>query len=238
MENVAEGKKYQDMRKSFEKKFKKYPSLLEEREVHHSPSGNYDLIVIPYETGKGFWNYTKGIVYNKISGEEVHTVYRNYGSFPFQWIEHQNGNEYLLCGEDYQGYVTLNLTEKKKHVYYSENAFKGWGWCWVEIKEYDKEYDTSFRVEGCAWGAPFEIVEYDFKDPDTLPYKELSCEDVDYPEDPDCWGCIKRENCPNAKDDEGCDDKDDSCDDCIKTETCELFKYEEGCSKKEFADAV
>ena len=184
MENAAKSEKYKERREKLEKSFEKYIPLLDKKVESISPSGNYKLIMISYDTGEGFWNFTKGVIYNK-SEEEIFTIYRNYHIFPFQWIEHQNGNEYLLCGEDYQGYVTLNLTEKKKHVYFSDEGFKGWGFCWVEIKEWDQDYDDNLIVNGCCWGGQFEIVEYDFSNPDELPYKEVSRRDVVYDDDDD-----------------------------------------------------
>lgn len=184
MENAALGEKYKEHRKVLEKTFKKYSIIKDSKKEFISPSGNYKLVIVSYDTGEGYWNYTKGIVYDK-SGEEIFTIFRNYASFRYRWIEHQNGNEYLLCGEDYQGYVTINLTEKKKYVYFHENGFKGWGFCWIDVKEYDREIDDTIRVEGCYWGAQFEIVEYDFSNPDELPYKEISRHDVDFEEEDD-----------------------------------------------------
>jgi len=182
MENAALGEKYKENQKKTEEDFEKYPPIEDSKEEFISPSGNYKLIIIPHKTEEGYWNCTKGIVCDKL-GEELFTIFRNYSSFHYRWIEHQNGNEYLLCGEDYQGYVTLNLTEKKKYVYFPENGFKGWGFCWIYVKEYDKEYDNTISVEGCHWGAPYEIVEYDFTNPDELPYKEISRKDVEYEEE-------------------------------------------------------
>lgn len=183
MDNAALDEKYQKKRKAIEEAFEKYPPLVDKAVEHTSPSGNFRLTVTPHETGEGYWNYTRGTVVDLKTGETLFEVLRNYGSFGFQWIEHQNGNEYLICGEDYQGYVTLNLTEKKKHVFFPEEGFEGFGFCWVEIKEYDKDIDDTLRVEGCYWGAPFEVVEYKFDDPDTVPYEEIGREPVEYEDD-------------------------------------------------------
>jgi hypothetical protein len=179
MSNVADSEKYKERREEFIKSCEDYPILEDKVKEYISPSENYKLVVTPLDTGEGYWNCMRGVVTDIKTGEEIFTVVRNYGIWINRWIEHQNGNEYLLCGEDYQGYVTLNLTERKKHVYFHENGFKGWGFCWTDVKEYDKEFDNSIWVEGCYWGAPFEKVEYDFSDPDTVPYKELSRYDDD-----------------------------------------------------------
>lgn len=172
--NAAFSDKYKEAREKIEQSFNEYTPLREQEKEYLSPSGKYLLCVTPYKTKEGCWNYTKGIIYNNTTGEEIFTIFRNYSSFWHKWIDHQNGNEYLLCGEDYQGYVCLNMTENKKHVYFHENGFKGWGFCWIEVRDYDKEYDTTITVEGCYWGAEYELVEFDFSKPDNLPYPEIS----------------------------------------------------------------
>ena len=184
-ENVADSKEYLKRRKSVEKAFEEKELRLDTRE-ETSPCEKYKIIISYLDNGKGYWDYVKGDILNLETGENLFTILRNYGTWFSQWIEHQNGNDYLLCGEDYQGYVCLNLTEKKKHVYFPEHGLKGWGFCWIDVQEYDKSFEESIWVEGCYWGAPFEKVEYDFTSPDELPYKELNRCDLDY-EDEDDW---------------------------------------------------
>lgn len=184
-DNIADSGEYKDRRKKMEEHFDSLSLLSKTQKEFESPSGNYKLTVTERDAGEGYWNYVEGVIFDSKTGEEIFTIKRNYGSFWYRWIEHQNGNEYLLCGEDYQGYVCLNLAERKKHVYFSEHGLKGWGFCWVEVEEYDKDYDDTIRVEGCFWGAQFEEVEYDFSDPDTLPYKEISRHNVDCDDDDD-----------------------------------------------------
>ena len=185
MDNAAEDERYQLRRKRIEEPFEnEYTALPSKSNTFLCPFGNYRLCIIPYKTKENCWNYTKGIIFDK-SDEKLFVIYRNYPSFLFQWIEHKNGNEYLLCGEDYQGYVCLNLTEKKKHVYFHKWAFNGDCFCWIEIEEYNKEYDNNIIVHGCGWGDPYEIIEYDFSEPDKLPYKEISCKFEDMGEDDD-----------------------------------------------------
>jgi hypothetical protein len=181
--NFSDSDKYKEQRVAVEKRFTERKLKPVTTKEHLSPSNNYKLVTINLDNGEGYWDFIKGTVTDIRTGEEIFIILRNYGSFWYQWIEHQNGKEYLLCGEDYQGYVCLNLTERKKHVYFSEGGFKGWGFCWTEVKEYYKDTDNTIRVEGCYWGAQFEEVEYDFSDPDTLPYREISRHDVDYEDD-------------------------------------------------------
>jgi hypothetical protein len=186
IKNAALTEKYKELRKREEKLFyEKYRPVIEEAKEYFSPSHKYKLVIIPCEhvekKEKRYWNYSKGLVFDLSTGEEIFTIIRNYGHFPFHWVEHKNGNEYLLCGEDYQGYVCFNLTEKKKHVYFPEGGFNGWGFCWINIDS----HDSTLIVEGCYWGAQFEIVQYDFSNPDELPYPEISRSDVESFDDDD-----------------------------------------------------
>jgi hypothetical protein len=181
MNNAAHTQRYKDRIKEAKEFISKREPILENKKEHISPSGNYKLVVFPRETGEGYWNYMEGIVYNK-KEEDIFIIYRNYSSFPFRWVEHKNGNEYLLCGEDYQGYVCLNLTQKKKHVYFPESGFKGGGFCWATIGEYNRDNDTII-VEGCHWGGQYEVIEYDFSKPDEMPYKEISRKDCEIEDD-------------------------------------------------------
>ena len=169
--NIADSKKYKENRKEIEKSSKKY-SISPDPQIINSPSGNYKLTIYELQTEKGYWNYSKGVITDLKTDEEIFTILRNYDTFLYQWIGHQNGNEYLLCGEDYQGYICLNLTEKKRHVYFPEK----WPFCWISVEEYDKKYDNSIIIEGCHWGDTYQRVEYDLSNPDELPYKELSRE--------------------------------------------------------------
>ena len=67
---------------------------------HLSPSGKYRLVVTRHGTGPGTWNYSKGRVYRKTNAggwELFAEICRNYGSFPFAWVEgHKDGDDYLV----------------------------------------------------------------------------------------------------------------------------------------------
>jgi hypothetical protein len=181
--NAADEDRYKARRKKMEE-FAAKLSPQDER-IIYSPSLNYELRTYQLETEKGCWNYTKGVVRDLRTGEELFTILRNYSSFLFRWIEHENGNEYLLCGEDYQGYVCLNLTKRQKHVYFPDAGFQGCGFCWTDIEEYEPDWKQEIRVDGCYWACPYEIVWYDFSNPDSLPYPENRREYEDYEDDDD-----------------------------------------------------
>jgi hypothetical protein len=74
-----------------------------------SPSGRYRLDVDEYRVGPQRGYYSRGIV-RRVAGDSVLAdVKRNY-DFWHAWVpRHPSGDEYLLCGEDYQGYTVINL---------------------------------------------------------------------------------------------------------------------------------
>lgn len=131
---------------------------------------DYHLEVSFYKTCKGCWSYSRGIVSK--NGREIADIKRNYSSFWHTWVDHPNGKKYLLCGEDYQGYSVVNLTDETYQAYLPEAAHKGYGFCWTEAKA--PPSGKLLAVAGCYWACPYEIVIYDFSTPDILPYKEIA----------------------------------------------------------------
>lgn len=130
--------------------------------THLSPSEKYRLIIDTYSTKKGSWGYTQGSVFLQNSDNPITVVQRNYSSFPFTFVEGNNGKDYLVCGEDYQGQtiVCLNTGER---VNYSKDGF-----CWACI--HPSPDGKTLAVEGCYWGAPYEVRFYDFTNPmESLP---------------------------------------------------------------------
>jgi hypothetical protein len=142
-----------------------------EGESFPSLSGRYTLTISEYRTEANRGDYSRGIVRDKV-GNVVADVKRNYGAFPFCFVEHPNGHEYLVCGEDYQGQTVAELDTGKRVDYVPPEAQEGLGFCWAAIES--AENATQLRVEGCYWVCPYEIVLYDFSRPLALPYSELS----------------------------------------------------------------
>jgi hypothetical protein len=132
--------------------------------------GQFGLTVTTHKTKEGCWSYSKGVV--SAPGKEPIVIPRNYHSFWHLFVDHPNGKKYLLCGHDYQGYDCVNLTDWVRHKHVPREALWGVGFCWARV-EYDKE-TVQLEVDGCYWACPYEIVRYDFSNPDVLPYKELS----------------------------------------------------------------
>lgn len=138
--------------------------------IHRSGSGRYELHVTSHGTG---WSYSKGRVYR--DGELIAEVCRNLGIFPFLFIEgHPNGNDYLICGEDYQGQVVIELNTGRQRTFLPEEARRGHGFCWASYR-----YDAESRivvVDGCFWACPYEFRFFDFSDPMEQGWPELQME--------------------------------------------------------------
>lgn len=134
------------------------------RKEHLSPSGKYKLVVTPYSTKPGAWNYTQGLVYEVGSDEPIAEIQRNYSSFPFLFVEnHPNGHSYLVGGSDYQGQTVLELDTGEKRGLLPEEAKQGHGFCWSSYAY--NEATKLLVVHGCYWACPYETRFYDFSDP-------------------------------------------------------------------------
>ena len=164
---------YDEQRKEFEAMFDSLPKVADSDEEFVSPSGLYKLHVAEYckaETHQNYY-YSRGFVSKIADGQIIADIKRNYSSFWHSWVEHPNGNEYLLCGEDYQGYSVVNLTQETYQSYFPDEAYQGSGFCWVAA--YPSPDSLMLAIDGCIWACPYELVFYDFREPDNLPYKEL-----------------------------------------------------------------
>lgn len=156
-----------------------------------SPSGKYRVVLDSYTTGPGTWEYSRGRVYE--GARLIQDVLRNYRSFPFAWAEgHPNGRDYLLCGEDYQGYTVIELDTGARasllpESYKYDFTYKAkeggvevekqgsvprypndYGFCWAAIHVSPDR--MVLAVDGCYWAAPYEVRLYDFSEPMKLPY--------------------------------------------------------------------
>lgn len=150
-------------------------AISEKKQIHKSPSGKYTLTVTPYATKPGCWNYSRGVATNTETGEVIADVKRNYGHFPFLFIEdHPNGHSYLLCGEDYQGQTVVELDTGKRVNNLSHGAKQGVGFCWADY-EFNAEHQI-LVVDGCHWACPYEYKFFDFSDPIANGWPELEPE--------------------------------------------------------------
>jgi len=162
--------RYLERRKEIEKNFIPENEISESLEIDASPSGKYQIEIREYRVGLGC--YTRGIVTGFSTEKSIADIKRNFKGFWHVWFQHPNRNEYLLCGEDYQGYSVINLTDEKYHVYFPEDGYKGLGFCWREV--YPSPDGLTLAVKGCYWGWNDDVVFLDFRNPDELPYPELA----------------------------------------------------------------
>lgn len=164
--------RYTEQRREIEEIFASYARLEGDDQEYVSPSGLYQLDTSRYGVpGKVCWEYSRGIVKRLADGKVLADVKRNYGHFWHAWVDHPNGNEYLLCGEDYQGYYVVNLTQGQHEVYFPEEGYSGIAFCWAAV--YPSPDKLVLAVDGCFWACPYELKFYDFRTPDVLPYKEI-----------------------------------------------------------------
>ncbi len=165
-------------RKEISEEFNKLSLIDNSTEFFKSPYGNYTLEVSEYGPRKR-GNFSRGIVRQADSDHIVCEIKRNYSGFWHAWVSHRNGEEYLLCGEDYQGYNVITLPSGRNDFYLHEDALKGMGFCWVVV--HASLDGTILAVEGCYWGDLYEIVFFDFSDPANLPFPEFErnyCKEV------------------------------------------------------------
>jgi hypothetical protein len=115
------------------------------RQSSVSPSGRYRLDIDRYTTGPKTWCYSRGIVWRLSDEAVIADVKRNYGHFWHAWVpQHPSGHEYLLCGEDYQGYTVINLDLATVLTYLPPEAEKGWGFCWAAVHPSPEETSGVF----------------------------------------------------------------------------------------------
>ncbi|MGH1539535.1 MAG: hypothetical protein ACRBHB_03850 [Arenicella sp.] len=162
--------KYKERREEIEQFFEAADVVADSAEEYTSPSEHYKLRIVEYSKGPGTWSYSRGKVYD-LNNNLLADIKRNYGVFWHCWFQHPNGCEYLLCGEDYQGYTFVNLTKGTVQTYFPERAYNGSGFCWAKV--FPSEDGKLLAVDGCYWACPYELVLYDFSDPETLPLNEL-----------------------------------------------------------------
>jgi hypothetical protein len=154
-----------------------------------SGSGLYRLETQEFQTHTG-WAYSLGVV-TRVGADTptarvgadtstarvgadtpIAEIKRNYGHFWHAWVQHPNGKEYLLCGEDYQGYNVICLETGENRVYFPESGLQGRGFCWAAV--HPSPDGLVLAVDGCYWACPYELVFVDFSDPLALPLPELA----------------------------------------------------------------
>jgi hypothetical protein len=123
--------------------------------------------------------YTKGVlvevfrppVFPEKERVKLAEIRRNYYTFwHFLYENHPaDGNDYLLCGEDYQGLTLVNLITGEVRHHFPEEGFKGHGWCTADIER--TEDPTILKAVGCFWACPYNIRLLDFSNPDAFSFE-------------------------------------------------------------------
>jgi hypothetical protein len=139
--------RYRERRRAIEPFFSEENRVPDSAEASDSPSGTFRLETCCYSIGREHWEYSRGVVKRVADGTIIADVKRNYGIFWHSWVEHADGNDYLLCGEDYQGYSVINLTAGTCKTYFPEEGHKGNGFCWAAA--YPSPDTLVLAVEGC-----------------------------------------------------------------------------------------
>jgi hypothetical protein len=134
-----------------------------------SPSGRYLLHTSVWSGTDGRWSYSRGVVTDSKTQATIADIKRNHAMFWHSWVM-QGESEYLLCGEDYQGYTVIELNAGRSVSTFPEEAFEGQGFCWVNVKP--SPDGKTLAVDGCYWACERELVLIDFSMPSKSPLPE------------------------------------------------------------------
>lgn len=168
---MSDRSNYAEVRADFLTRFER--SVRDENSVvvHDAPSGRFRLEISQYDQPDTRWSYSRGVVTEIATGRLIADIKRNFGHFWHAWVRKIDGREWLLCGEDYQGYSVIDLDAAATAVVFEDAGLHGHGFCWVEVRpSADGEV---LAVHGCYWACPCDLVFFDFSDPSVLPLPEI-----------------------------------------------------------------
>lgn len=133
-----------------------------------SPSYQFRLEFSEYSfKAKNISNVVKVEIYNHFTNELIFDFLINYTRFFYGWVN-SNDNEYLICAEDiYGGQTVIDLTNQKMEGYSPNKE----GFIWTEF--HLSPDGTKLATIGCYWACPYDLKIYDFRNPLTLPLKEI-----------------------------------------------------------------
>lgn len=160
---------------------------LDEKDIHFSPSRKYKLVIRKYDTGKGYWNYSRGTVYRVSDEKEICDIKRNYSAFPFAFIS-KDDQEWFIAGRSYMSQTVVNLDTEKEYEP-DGDQYNGYAFCWGGPYSLSPDGNT-LLVCGCFWAAPWEYKFFDFTDPtkgwpllETKEYIDADKKDPEWNED-------------------------------------------------------
>lgn len=162
---------YTEWRARVEESFASMKPVPDSLERHLSPTGKYVLEVCEYSAGEATWTYSRGLFRRSENSSVIAEVVRNYGIFWFSWVQ-LSGEEFVLCGEDYQGYNVINLRTSQNQLTFPSEAFDGGGYCWAAA--HPSPDGSIIAVEGCYWACPYSLTIYDFTEPMRSPLPQLA----------------------------------------------------------------
>lgn len=163
--------KYAERRAPIEERFLAKPPVPGTEQTHLSPSRRFSLHTAVHDATPASWAYSRGVVRHVASQRIIADVHRNLGHFWHAWVSRADG-EYLLCGEDYQGYNVIDLEREQNILTFPDEAYEGTGFCWAAV--FPSPCGQLLAVDGCYWACPYELVIYDFSEPLRSPLPELA----------------------------------------------------------------
>lgn len=141
--------------------------VADERRVHSSPSGQFELVIDTYAESGSDWHFTRGVIREVVSDQMIADIRRPDPKFPFAWVVHPHG-EFLVCGEHPEGY---NVVDARRSINICTSP-DGSGFNWLTI--YPSPDGHVLAVEGCVWGSPHQLALFDFSDPMRSPLPEVA----------------------------------------------------------------
>jgi|APSaa5957512576_1039674.scaffolds.fasta_scaffold02676_9 hypothetical protein len=160
---LPEHDRYLVQRRGIDEQFAKATEV-KHRHEEISPSGRRRLLVTEHCI-EGSWSYSRGQLFTTLEGHRIADIKRNYGSFPYLWMEdHIDGHDWLVCGDDYQGQTFVQTSTGETISKIPDEAYDGHGFCWVSMLLL--EDGVTLLVDGCYWACPYQLRLYDVSDPE------------------------------------------------------------------------
>lgn len=126
--------------------------------------GPFVMNTVPFEFDKNGWWFNRCLITKEDSDDSIEII-RNYGNFPFQWVQNKKKN-FIVCSEDVHSISIVNLAEMKYHTWIFEDEF------WVR-SIFVNNSGTKLAVCGGIFGDLDSIRFFDLTDPFQFPLPAL-----------------------------------------------------------------
>jgi len=142
-------------------------------ELSYSPTHNFFLKSTNYRQShpNRNWIVTKIEIYQTFENKKIFEFLRNYDTNWHCWIN-QNGNEYLVCSEDFEGQSVFDLTTMKFYSFFSPSS------PFILVEYIPSPDNLKLAVVGCYWACGYELVIYDISNITQLPFREFRREEI------------------------------------------------------------